>query len=113
MRVIIAGSRTILDPKPVQDAIRQSGFDITEVISPDLLDWVWAKERRIPIKAMPADWKRYGIMAGFKRNRAMAANADALIAVWDGKSRGTADMVKVARGYALKIFLYVVEGAAA
>ena len=38
-------------------------------------------------------WNRYGRKAGILRNRKMAKYADALIAVWDGLSRGTANMI--------------------
>ena len=33
MKVIIAGSRTLSDSRPVVDAINASGFEITEVVS--------------------------------------------------------------------------------
>ncbi len=36
-----------------------------------------------------ADWNKYGKKAGPVRNRKMADYAEALIAVWDGKSRET------------------------
>lgn len=37
------------------------------------------------------------------RNREMAANADALIAFWDGKSRGTKNMIEEAQKRGLKV----------
>jgi hypothetical protein len=99
MKVIVAGSRSILDYAVVRQAIIDSKFQITEVFSGDArgvdkLGEVWAKESKIPVQKFPADWERYGRAAGFRRNRQMAHAADALIAVWDGKSRGTADMIR-------------------
>lgn len=55
---------------------------------------VWfAKEHNIKLHEFPADWDRYGKAAGFIRNHAMGDFADGLLAFWDGKSRGTADMI--------------------
>ena len=40
------------------------------------------------------------------RNRQMAENADALIAYWDGESRGTKNMIEEAKKRGLKIPIY-------
>lgn len=99
MKVIIAGSRNIKDYKLVVDAIRASGYSITEVVSGcatgvDTLGEQWARANDIPIKEMPADWARHGNSAGPQRNRAMAEYADAAIVVWDGYSRGSRNMIE-------------------
>jgi len=53
-----------------------------------------AKEQDIPIKIYPADWKRYGRGAGFKRNTYIAADADILIAcVSEDRTGGTEDTI--------------------
>ena len=52
--------------------------------------------------SFPADWDKYGKAAGYKRNEEMARNADALIAFWDGKSRGTKHMIDLAKKYDLQ-----------
>lgn len=51
----------------------------------------------------PAHWRRWGAAAGPIRNRLMAERADALIAVWDGESRGTASMVCLAERRGLRV----------
>ena len=66
----------------------------------------WASSRQIPVKVYPADWQAHGRAAGPMRNRQMAANADALIAVWDGASRGTANMIQEAKLAGLSVFIY-------
>ena len=48
-------------------------------------------------------------MAGKIRNQAMADAADALVALWDGNSGGTADMIRRARAAGLKVFVYKYE----
>jgi len=111
MKVIIAGSRTILDIRHVEDAIKESGFEIDEVVcgmakGVDLLGLDWAMANDIPVKKYPAEWSLYGKSAGRERNIQMARYADALIAVWDGKSTGTAHMLRVAKMQGLKVYLY-------
>lgn len=113
MRVIIAGSRTITDYSVVALAIKTSGFPVTEVVcgmarGVDNLGLEWALNTDTPVKRMPADWRKHGLSAGFKRNTEMAAYAEALIAVWDGHSRGTKQMIEAAKARRLKI--YVTDG---
>lgn len=99
MKVIIAGTRSVNDYSLVVQAIERSGYTITEVVSGcaagiDRLGEQWARANNVPIKEMPADWNRYGNSAGPQRNRAMAEYADAAIVVWDGKSRGSRNMIE-------------------
>ena len=47
------------------------------------------------IKRFPADWNKHGKSAGYKRNQEMGNYADALIAFWDGASRGTHHMINI------------------
>lgn len=58
----------------------------------------------------PADWKKHGLAAGFIRNKEMAIYADALIAFWDGMSKGTGNMIKLAKKYNLKIRIVDING---
>lgn len=100
MRVIIAGSRNIaLHPRWFGHLVAQSGFTIDEIVSGhsgniDMRGESWASALNLPIRRFPANWEAHGRKAGPLRNSEMAAYADALIYFWDGKSRGTADMVK-------------------
>lgn len=112
MRTIIAGSRTIRNYETVERAIKLSGFEITSVLSgcangPDTLGERWAKENDVHVEYYPANWNKDGGYAGLIRNRQMADNADAVIAVWDGKSTGTKDMIDVARRKKLSIHVHV------
>lgn len=58
---------------------------------------------KLPVKVFHADWKLYGKMAGPVRNLEMAKYADCLLACWDGKSRGTASMIKAAESNDLDV----------
>lgn len=113
MKTIIAGSRDIENYMLVKQAIALSGFkdQITEVVSGgargiDRLGERYAKEEGIACAVFPADWDKWGKAAGPIRNSEMADYADALIAIWDGDSRGTKHMIDTARKKGLKVFVF-------
>ena len=111
MKTIIAGSRNITKEqtfKTIESCFWKNS--ITTVISgtangPDKHGEQWAKDHWIPIEKFPADWNHYGKSAGMIRNKQMAKNADALIAVWDGISKGTFNMIEMALLEKLKIMI--------
>lgn len=110
MKVIVAGSRSITDGCLVDWAIVESSFEITELVSGgargvDSLGEMWADRHNIPIRRFIPNWDLYGKSAGFLRNTEMTKYAEALIAIHDGKSRGTADMIQKAVGTGLKVFV--------
>jgi len=103
LRVIIAGSRGIDNQQAVNTAMAmftdEYGYP-TEVVSggchgPDKMGehWAHAQTPSIPIHIFNPNWKLYGKAAGPIRNEQMALYADALVALWDGKSKGTANMI--------------------
>jgi len=98
MKVIVAGSRKILDYGVVAAAIKRSGFDISEIVSGgaegvDQLGELYALENNIPKRRYLPDYKKYGKKAPIMRNCKMGDYADALIAIWDGSSKGTKHMM--------------------
>ena len=112
MKTIIAGSRTIEEYGSLIFAIKHSKLNITTVISGtakgvDKLGERYAEENNIPILRFPADWEKHGKSAGYKRNEAMASEADALIALWDRKSKGTKHMIDIAKRKQLKVFVFI------
>ena len=116
MKVIIAGVRTFDDYDLLCrrcDNILSSQNEIEIVTGAakgaDKLGERYAKEKGYPIKLFPADWDKYGSSAGPIRNKQMAEYADALIAFWDGKSKGTKNMIELANKYALKIRIIIIE----
>lgn len=111
MKTIIAGSRNAdLSMKQLMDIIQLAGFPITEVVSGnsgnvDKLGEKWGLGMKLPVTQFNAAWQTYGSSAGPRRNRQMADYAEALIAIWDGKSRGTLNMIKEATKRQLKIYV--------
>lgn len=108
MKCIVAGSREINDYELIRKAIKDSGFNITELVSGhargvDQLGEKWAKENNIPIKLFLPDWS-FGKSAGYKRNYEMSLYGEALIAITNG-SKGTANMIEIAKKKNLKIFV--------
>ena len=61
----------------------------------DTLGAKYAYDNGWPVEHYPADWDRWGKSAGYRRNYDMAKEADALVAFWDGKSRGTKHMIEI------------------
>lgn len=100
MKIIIAGTRSFFDLAVVTNAVYSSPWltKISEVVSGgadgvDSLGERFAENHLIAYTRFPADWSRHGNAAGPIRNGKMAAYADALIAVWNGKSSGTKNMI--------------------
>lgn len=129
MKTIIAGSRDINSYISLLKAIQESGIIPTIIVSgkaqgADTLGELYAKRHRIMVDPYPAQWEdlshynavikinkngvKYDAMAGRRRNRQMAENAEALIALWDGKSKGTKNMIDIAKELNLKVFVYYV-----
>ena len=114
MKVVIAGSRkreSLTDLLTVFKAIEDSGFQITEVVSGmcpyggvDFLGELYAEWKRLGIAQFPADWVRLGKAAGPIRNQQMLDYADAVIVVWDGKSRGSSHMLSIAKASGKPVF---------
>lgn len=110
-RVIVAGGRDFDDyPRlcDVLDHILDPGDTIVSGCAKgaDSLALEYARKRGLAVEEFPADWQGQGKAAGVIRNQAMAGKADVLIAFWDGKSRGTKDMIERACRAKLEIHLY-------
>lgn len=115
MKVIIAGCRNFnnYDLLKARLDFYFQNAEIKEIISgacsgADKLGERYANEHSIPVKQFPANWS-LGRKAGPLRNEEMAKYADALVAFWDGESRGTADMIRRAHAYGLKVKIVYIE----
>lgn len=109
MKLIVAGSRGIVDYDLVVQAIKafEKEFGkVTQIISggakgADRLGEKYANEHSLTLVKFLADWNKYGKRAGYLRNEEMAKNADACLCIWDGESKGTKHMIDIAERYGL------------
>ena len=111
-RVIVAGGRDFCDYALLESSldkilVRYPPEEVTiicgEARGADSLGKRYALEHGMSVQSFPAEWDRYGRSAGYVRNIDMADNADALVAFWDGNSRGTSNMIHLARERRLPI----------
>lgn len=101
MKLIIAGSRIINNYDAVCHAVKQSGFQPTEIVSGkargvDTLGERYAYEQELPVKEFPY-LSQYGKAGGPIRNKQMADYCDAAVIVWHGensKSKGSRNMIE-------------------
>ena len=114
MKLIIAGGRNFTNYqklKQICDQFLQDKPNI-EIVSgayykgADKLGEQYAKEKGFKLKQFPANWDKHGKAAGPIRNQQMAEYADTLIAFWDRKSRGTKNMIQLAKNKNLKLKIH-------
>ena len=112
MKLIVAGSRDFNDYGLLKTSIQENfqRCEVEEIVSgiargADTLGEQFAREYGIPIKQFPANWDLYGKSAGYRRNAEMANYADALIAFWNGESKGTMHMINLAKEKNLKVVI--------
>ena len=131
MKVIIAGGRDYADYKRLKSVCTRLLIQakVTEIVSggamgADKLAEDFARESKIQSTVFMAQWReiaskpdneivtdlwgsKYWKLAGHERNEKMAAYGDALIAFWDMKSKGTKNMIDVAREYKIPVVIIV------
>ena len=120
-RVIIAGSRNFNDQDLFDNTLHDILLDIEsddlEIVSggctgADAMAEDYADRWELKFTEFPAYWSTYGKAAGPMRNEQMAkyaaeAECGILIAFPIGESKGTRNMVKLARQYGLEV--HVIE----
>ena len=90
MKLAIIGSRTL----SVDDLGKYLPQGITEIVSGgaigiDRQAAEHAKKNNIPLTEFLPDYARYKRGAPLQRNKQIAQYADAVLAFWDGRSKGT------------------------
>lgn len=128
VKVIIAGSRCLGYFKDlvatVDEAVKDSGFEVTEVVSGtargvDEAGELWGERNDVPVERFEPAWhdlnhpeavvktgsngEKYNANAGPLRNREMAQYSDALVLIWDGESDGSRSMKEEAEAAGLEI----------
>lgn len=129
MNLIIAGGRDFTDYnllcQSLDHLLKNTDKSMITVFcgkarGADSLGEDYATERGIRVKPFPADWdditvegavikttragKKYNARAGILRNQEMLdAGATHLVAYWDGKSKGTSDMISRAKRAGIQV----------
>ena len=120
VRLIVAGSRTVVNKDYVfteldrlTEHLRLPENRVTEICGDthcvyphgargvDALGREWAESRNIPVECFAANQECHGKAAGMLRNKVMANHGTHLVALWDGLSPGTRQMIEVARSFGL------------
>lgn len=114
IRIIVAGTRTFSDYELLRNKLddfiselnqKYPGKQIVIITGAakgaDQLGSFYARSHNIPLKEFPADWNTYGRAAGPIRNQQMLDyvlhEIPVLIVFWDGESRGTKNMINIAK----------------
>jgi hypothetical protein len=115
MKLAVVGSRDITDELLVFNSINSI---ITEVQTPitiisggargvDSIAAKWANNNNVPLIEFRADWNKFGKVAGMIRNKDIITECDTVLAIWDGKSKGTKNSIQL--GYSLKKNVVIVN----
>ena len=98
MKLLIVGSRSITD----FDLSPYVSDEVDTIISGgaggvDTLAEQYADTHRLSKYIIRPQYRRYGRAAPIKRNEQMVDMTDAVLVIWDGKSKGTQSTVKYAQ----------------
>lgn len=103
MKVIVCGGRQFDDFRKISLVLdtqhEETPFSVLihgDALGADRTAAKWARARRVPTQAFPANWERDGIKAGPIRNSQMLAQRPDLVIAFPG-GKGTADMVRKAK----------------
>jgi predicted Rossmann fold nucleotide-binding protein DprA/Smf involved in DNA uptake len=110
-KVVVAGGRTYTNTGMVficLEKIVQKGDVIISghAKGVDMMGELYAQKNNLACEIYPAEWDKYGRSAGPRRNEQMAQVADKVVVFWDFKSRGTKNMVEMAKKYKKELFIF-------
>lgn len=115
MRILVTGSRHWTDRGMIWDALNKASFEIGTTIvhgdCPTGADYwakLWTKTQPDVIEeAYPANWKKFGKLAGPIRNQQMVdLGADICLAFPLPSSRGTYDCIRKAKAAGIPVRIY-------
>ena len=110
MKLLIVGSRTIKNfdlngHVPAETDLIISGG----AKGGDTLAEKYADEHGIDKLIIAPDYSNFGHYAPLKRNKEMVDLADAVLAIWDGRSRGTMHTIDYARSIGKTVLTVLYE----
>ncbi len=110
MKIAVVGSRNLTDiiiskyiPEGTTEIITGGAKGI------DTLAEKYADKNNITKTVIKPEYEKYGIHAPLVRNKEIVEKADLIIAIWDGKSKGTKSTIDYAMKLNKKIDLYIVK----
>lgn len=111
MRVAVVGSRSL----SVSNLAEYLPDGVTEIVSGgaqgvDRSAREYARSHRLKLTEFLPEYELYGRAAPIKRNVTIIENADSVIALWDGKSRGTAFVIAECKKRAIPCKVYMPNG---
>ncbi len=97
MRIAVIGSRSV-DERFYEQLCALVPRGASEIVSggasgADALGKRYALENELKYTEFLPDYKKFGRSAPLKRNQAIVEYSDYVIALWDGRSRGTANAI--------------------
>lgn len=109
MKIAVIGSRKIK-----VDIGRYIPQGITLLISGgaagvDQLAERWAREHGVPVQSIRPDSIRYGRAAPLVRNREIVKQAEMVVALWDGASKGTKYTIDYAKKQGVRTQVYLLS----
>jgi predicted Rossmann fold nucleotide-binding protein DprA/Smf involved in DNA uptake len=113
MKMAVVGSRSLENYQFVKSILDRYTFN--QVISGgakgvDALAERYSDKHKLikPLVILP-DWKQYNRGAGAVRNREIVDTADFVVAIWDGKSKGTKISINHAKKIQKPVFIWLIS----
>lgn len=114
LRLAVVGSRDYLDYQEFSSLLQlllRTWSGPVELVSggargADSLASRYSQDHRLSIRVFWADWNQHGKAAGMIRNREIVQYSTALVAFWDGESRGTANSISLAKRAGIPTFVF-------
>ena len=111
IRVLVTGGRDFTDQAEMDRVLDQihRKRGISAIIAggargADTLAANWARRNNVALEEKPADWKKHGKSAGFKRNQEMLTKGKPNVVMAFPGGKGTAHMVETATKAGVKVF---------
>ena len=108
IKIAVVGSRGFDDYGLLSSKLRKCiPFILVSggAIGADSLAEKFADEHSLEKKIFPAEWKKYGRSAGYRRNITIVENSDLVIAFWDGVSKGTNHTINISKKRGKKLYV--------
>jgi len=110
MKLAIIGSRDL----QIDNLEKYIPPGVSEIVSGgakgvDSLAEIYAQRSGIPLKLFLPQYPRYGRGAPLKRNIEIISYADAVLAFWDGKSKGTKYVIENCKKRNVPLMVYLLK----